>query len=82
MGNPNGYPALAIPGVKLVTLRELVLHVNDLCSKVPDLGYVIVMGRIGDIDNMRCVSNVSRETKLEMLTRVRDALAVGGNAGG
>jgi len=74
----NGFKGLTLPGVKLVTLSDLVRHIHGLCEHVPDLGFVIIAGRKGQVEDLACMSNVDREAKLAMLTKVREAIATGG----
>ena len=73
----NGYPKLELPGVKLVSDSDVLRHIDSILRRMPDVAYVIVMGRRGQTENMICSSNVSRETKIEMLAKTHASLADG-----
>lgn len=74
----NGFKAPGMPQVKYVTLREIVVEIERLCSQIPGLAVVIIAGRKGDFENMRMMSNsLPYEMKREMVARVHADFAAG-----
>jgi hypothetical protein len=78
MGIVNGVKKDGLPGVKLVTLREIVMEIERLCGRIPGLAVVIIAGKMGDFENMRVMSNsLPYEMKREMVARVHGVFAAG-----
>lgn len=74
----NGFAKPGLPGVQLVTLREIVMKIEQLCNQIPGIAVVIIAGRKGDFENMRMMSNsLPYEMKREMVARVHDSFAAG-----
>jgi hypothetical protein len=74
----NGFKAPNMPGVKMVTLREITMEINRLCSQIPGLAVVIIAGKKGDFENMRLMSNsLPYEMKREMVARVHASFGAG-----
>lgn len=74
----NGFKLDGLPGVKMVTLREIVMEIERLCSRIPGLAVVIIAGKKGDFENMRMMSNsLPYEMKREMVARVNAGFETG-----
>jgi hypothetical protein len=74
----NGFTVPNLPGVKMVTLREITMEINRLCSQIPGLAVVIIAGKKGDFENMRLMSNsLPYEMKREMVARVHASFGAG-----
>jgi|1185.fasta_scaffold231371_2 hypothetical protein len=74
----NGFKIHGLPGVELLTFREVVMKVHAICAACPELAVVICCGRKGDMENLRIISNnLSYEQKREMVARVHESLSLG-----
>jgi hypothetical protein len=74
----NGKKLLHLPGVQMVSLREITMEIERLCNQIPGIAVVIIAGRKGDFENMRLMSNsLPYEMKREMVARVHESFATG-----
>jgi hypothetical protein len=75
----NGFPRVVLPGgVELLTLREVIMKIHDICARCPELAVVICAGPKRDLTDLRIISNnLSYEQKREMVARVHESLSLG-----
>jgi hypothetical protein len=74
----NGKKLLHLPGVQMVSLRDVALKTERMWSQIPGIAVVIIVGRRGDTENMTLISNnLPYETRREMVARVHDSFATG-----
>lgn len=75
----NGFPRVVLPnGVELLTLRDVIMKIHDICVRCPELAVVICAGQKGNLEDLRIISNnLSYEQKREMVARVHESLSLG-----